>query len=38
MLEYTFVFAGVQAAPQGGPGLVGITLRIYLYIKTSVLL
>ena len=27
-----FVFAGIQAAPQGGPILVGITLRVFLYI------
>jgi len=33
MLEYTFVFTGAQAAPQGGPIVVGITLRVFLYIR-----
>jgi hypothetical protein len=33
-----FVFAGIQAAPQGGPNEVGITVRVFLYIKTGVLL
>ena len=38
MLEYTFLFAGVEAASQGGPIMVRITLREFLYIKRSVLL
>jgi hypothetical protein len=38
MMEYTFVFAGIQAAPQGAPIVVGITVRVILYIKTRVLL
>ena len=38
MLEYTFVFAGAEAAPLGGPIMVGITVREFSYIKTSVLL
>jgi len=38
ILEYAFVFAGIQAAPQGGPIVVGITLRVFLCIKSRVLL
>jgi len=38
MLEYTFLFAGVDASPQGSPVEVGITLRVFSYIKTSVVL
>jgi hypothetical protein len=33
-MEYTFVFAGIQAAPQGVPIVLGITVRVILYIKT----
>jgi hypothetical protein len=32
ILKYTFVFTGVEAAPQGGPVMVGITLREFLYV------
>jgi hypothetical protein len=35
MMEYTFVFAGIQAAPQGGPIVVGVTVRVFLYIKQA---
>jgi len=38
MLKYYFVFAGVDASPQVGPGMVGITLRLFSYIKISVVL
>ena len=38
MLECTFVFAGIEAAPQGGQITVGIILKVILYIKTSLLL
>jgi hypothetical protein len=38
MMEYIFLFAGVEAAPQGGPIMVGIILREFLYIENSVLL
>ena len=38
MLEYTSVFAGAQAAPQAGQIMVGISVREFSYIKTSVLL
>jgi len=32
MLENTFLFTGVEAAPQGGPITVGVTLRdFYTY-------
>jgi hypothetical protein len=37
ILEYTSVFAGVQAAPQV-PNLVGISVREFLNIKINVLL
>jgi hypothetical protein len=36
LLEYTFVFAGIQAAPQFGTDEVGITLKVFSYIKTGV--
>ena len=36
MVEYTFLFAGIEAAPQGSPIVVGITVRVFLYIKTGV--
>jgi hypothetical protein len=32
VMEYTFVFAGIPAAPQGGPIVVGVTVRVFLYI------
>jgi hypothetical protein len=35
MLEYTFEFAGIQAAPQIGPVLVGITLREFYILKLA---
>jgi len=38
MLEYTFVFAGVEATTQGSPIEVGITLRVFSYIKISVVI
>jgi translation initiation factor 2B subunit (eIF-2B alpha/beta/delta family) len=38
MLEYTFVFAGVKATTHDGPIVVGITLRVFSYIKISVVL
>jgi hypothetical protein len=37
MLEYTFVFAGVEAAPQD-PNLVGISVKEFLNIKINILL
>jgi len=33
-----FVFAGIEASPQGNIAAVGITLRVFLYIENNVLL
>jgi len=38
MLEYTFLFEGIEAAPQGGSNMVGTNLIEFLSIKTRVLL
>jgi hypothetical protein len=35
MLEYTSVFAGVGAAPQHGPVVVGMTLREFYILKLA---
>jgi hypothetical protein len=37
MFEYNFLFAGVEAAPQFETNMVGIYLRAFLNIKTSIL-